>query len=245
VQKPEGRGMLKYLIIASACLAIGLGILVLQSGMDPNPYQGAVFVSATDVIDAPPTYVAPASLFDPDAAPATVPPVVAAVPAPVLVPRRIIGGAPVATPRPVPRVARARMTTTTQATTQTDQLRAIATGAFAGMVSVTPTNTAPASTTLPPTKPGQIQALIIQTLRQGDGISPALDAVINTVPRPARKPLLESTTYTVKPGDSLRTIALQYYGTKDAFVRIFKANRSRLSSPDSIRVGQQLKIPKS
>lgn len=49
--------------------------------------------------------------------------------------------------------------------------------------------------------------------------------------------------YTVEPGDSLAYISLQFYGRTNAYLRIYEANRSTLSSPDNIQIGQKLVIP--
>ena len=50
-------------------------------------------------------------------------------------------------------------------------------------------------------------------------------------------------TYTVKSGDTLTRISLQFYGSANEYMRIFYANRDKLSDPDRIQVGQQLVIP--
>jgi nucleoid-associated protein YgaU len=50
-------------------------------------------------------------------------------------------------------------------------------------------------------------------------------------------------TYTVKSGDNLSKISKQFYGNANEYMRIFYANRSQLSDPDKIQVGQQLLIP--
>jgi len=50
-------------------------------------------------------------------------------------------------------------------------------------------------------------------------------------------------TYTVKSGDNLSKISKQFYGNANEYMRIFYANRSQLSDPDKIQVGQQLVIP--
>ena len=50
-------------------------------------------------------------------------------------------------------------------------------------------------------------------------------------------------TYTVKSGDTLSKISQQFYGSAHEFMRIFYANRDKLSDPDRIQVGQQLIIP--
>ncbi len=49
--------------------------------------------------------------------------------------------------------------------------------------------------------------------------------------------------YTVEAGDSLAYIALQFYGSTNAFEHIFQANRSTVASPDKIQIGQRLVIP--
>ena len=50
-------------------------------------------------------------------------------------------------------------------------------------------------------------------------------------------------TYTVKSGDTLSKISKQFYGNANEYMRIFYANRDKLSDPDKIQVGQQLVIP--
>jgi LysM repeat protein len=50
-------------------------------------------------------------------------------------------------------------------------------------------------------------------------------------------------TYTVKSGDTLSKISQQFYGSSNEYMRIFYANRDKLSDPDKIQVGQQLIIP--
>lgn len=49
--------------------------------------------------------------------------------------------------------------------------------------------------------------------------------------------------YTVQPGDSLGGIAVRHYGDINRFLRVYDANRTILSSPDRIRVGQRLVLP--
>ena len=55
----------------------------------------------------------------------------------------------------------------------------------------------------------------------------------------------EAKTYTVQPGDSLSKIAKQFYGNANSYMKIFEANKDKLSDPDKIQVGQVLKIPNS
>ena len=53
----------------------------------------------------------------------------------------------------------------------------------------------------------------------------------------------QSRTYTVKAGDSLSTISRQFYGNAGDYMKIFNANRDRLTDPNKIQAGQQLVIP--
>ena len=50
-------------------------------------------------------------------------------------------------------------------------------------------------------------------------------------------------TYTVKSGDTLSKIAKQYYGDAGQYMKIFEANKDKLTNPDQIKPGQELKIP--
>ncbi len=51
------------------------------------------------------------------------------------------------------------------------------------------------------------------------------------------------TTYVVRAGDTLGKISQRFYGNTRDYLRIYDANRDRLSSPSSIEVGQELIIP--
>lgn len=50
-------------------------------------------------------------------------------------------------------------------------------------------------------------------------------------------------TYTVQPGDSLSKISKQFYGDAATYMKIFEANRDKLSEPDKIKAGMELLIP--
>ena len=50
-------------------------------------------------------------------------------------------------------------------------------------------------------------------------------------------------SYKVQSGDTLSKIAKQYYGNANDYMKIFEANRDKLSDPDKIQVGQELVIP--
>lgn len=55
---------------------------------------------------------------------------------------------------------------------------------------------------------------------------------------------VEARFYTVQPGDSLGAISVRFYGSILYYKDIYRANRALISSPDRIRVGQRLVIPR-
>ena len=67
-----------------------------------------------------------------------------------------------------------------------------------------------------------------------------VDATTPTAPTLTRD---VGNTYVVRPGDSLASIAVKYYGSTDAVNDIFWANKDRLSDPDQLRVGQTIFLP--
>src|SRR5207253_8648250 len=50
-------------------------------------------------------------------------------------------------------------------------------------------------------------------------------------------------TYTVQSGDTLSKIAKQFYDNANEYMKIFEANRDRLTDPNKIQAGQVLNIP--
>lgn len=50
-------------------------------------------------------------------------------------------------------------------------------------------------------------------------------------------------TYTVKAGDTLSGIAKEHLGSANDYMRIFELNRDQLTDPDTIKPGQELKLP--
>ena len=50
-------------------------------------------------------------------------------------------------------------------------------------------------------------------------------------------------TYTVQEGDTLSSIAIQFYGNPDDWRKILQANKATLSSPTELRLGMHLIIP--
>lgn len=53
----------------------------------------------------------------------------------------------------------------------------------------------------------------------------------------------QGVSYTVQAGDTLSKLAKEFYGDASQYKRIFEANRDKLDDADSIRVGQELRIP--
>jgi nucleoid-associated protein YgaU len=49
--------------------------------------------------------------------------------------------------------------------------------------------------------------------------------------------------YTVESGDTLSSIAQQFYGDPEQWRRVFRANRNQIDDPDQISPGQVLRIP--
>ena len=50
-------------------------------------------------------------------------------------------------------------------------------------------------------------------------------------------------THTVRPGDTLSSIALQHLGGSSRYAEVFELNRDLLASPDALQIGMELKIP--
>lgn len=89
--------------------------------------------------------------------------------------------------------------------------------------------------------------VIPNTLRTTNGqpdtmamLATLVDATTPTTPTLTRD---VGNTYVVRPGDSLASIAVKYYGSTDAVNDIFWANKERLSDPDQLRVGQTIFLP--
>jgi len=53
----------------------------------------------------------------------------------------------------------------------------------------------------------------------------------------------EQRIHAVKIGETLSSIAKQYYGDAGRYMDIFNANTDKLSDPDKIQPGQELVIP--
>ena len=89
--------------------------------------------------------------------------------------------------------------------------------------------------------------IIPDTLRTPNGqpdtmamLATLVDATTPTTPTLTRD---VGNTYVVRPGDSLASIVVKYYGSTGAVNDIFWANKGRLSDPDQLRVGQKIFLP--
>jgi nucleoid-associated protein YgaU len=67
------------------------------------------------------------------------------------------------------------------------------------------------------------------------------DLTLNLTVDPSLAP--KQQVYTVAAGDSLSKIAKQFYGNANDYMKIFNANKDKLSDPNTIKAGQQLVIP--
>ncbi len=79
--------------------------------------------------------------------------------------------------------------------------------------------------------------------------NPQIAAIVNIKPANitlSTKPQTKNTqfkTYTVKSNDSLCKIAKKFYGSEQAWKKIYKYNRDILKNPDRLRSGIKLKLP--
>jgi nucleoid-associated protein YgaU len=76
-------------------------------------------------------------------------------------------------------------------------------------------------------------------------VNPRMDDITAEFPVDTSMPQTTASAklYTVKPGDTLSKISKQFYGSANDYMRIFEANKDKLTDPDKIQVGQELKIP--
>src|SRR5262245_24341347 len=77
-------------------------------------------------------------------------------------------------------------------------------------------------------------------------INPKLDDItadFPVAPNLAASAASSQQTYKVKAGDTLSKISKQFYGDSNKYMQIFDANRDKLTDPDKIQPGQELRIP--
>lgn len=94
---------------------------------------------------------------------------------------------------------------------------------------VDPTRLKPGRVILVPKDPGNIQ---------GTPRTPP-----PTTPAPGSISYPDAREHTIASGDTLSGISLKYYGTTANAMLIFEANKSKLKSPDDLRIGVKLVIP--
>lgn len=94
-----------------------------------------------------------------------------------------------------------------------------------------------------------------QALRENISLRADLEAAKSEIDRlrgGAERPLAmmvpaaaapSAATYTVKEGDTLGSIAASHYGSRAAYMKIYQANRDKLSNPNRIKPGQTLVLP--
>ena len=99
-----------------------------------------------------------------------------------------------------------------------------------------------AATILTPTVPGEAPPALERdypgagsAVRSGWGTSIELPD--------ATRPVRASQTHKIVDGDTLGVLAERYLGSADRYLEIFRANRDRLTSPELLPIGVELKIP--
>lgn len=78
------------------------------------------------------------------------------------------------------------------------------------------------------------------SVRNGGGAQPTAQAQQQAVAVRRDTP----SSYTVMPGDTLSNVSRKVYGTKNRWREIFNANRDRMATPESLKPGQVLRIPR-
>jgi nucleoid-associated protein YgaU len=74
-------------------------------------------------------------------------------------------------------------------------------------------------------------------------VNSKLDDIVADFPIDPSLKTAATKMYTVKSGDTLSKISKQFYGNTNDYMKIFNANRDKLTDPDKIQPGQELKIP--
>jgi nucleoid-associated protein YgaU len=96
----------------------------------------------------------------------------------------------------------------------------------------------PGKVILIPTDPNDVQAVPPSML------APTPTAAQAPAPTPTKAaPAPEASEYVVQPGDTLSRIATRQLGDAAKAKVIFEANRDRLKSENSLKVGQKLRLP--
>ncbi len=114
-----------------------------------------------------------------------------------------------------------------------------ATDRMSETISIEPTVNQPAATVEVSSNSGLAEILPSQDLHQTE--------TEEILPTPARTPNSDSQriprTYQVQQGDTLSGISMKLFGNYSRYLDIYQANRDQLSSPEKLRLGQELRIP--
>lgn len=78
---------------------------------------------------------------------------------------------------------------------------------------------------------------------QGNQIARGGPAIGLTHATETPSPAAGARTHKVAKGETLSHIAQRYYGKASEYTKIFEANRDKLSDPDEVREGVELRIP--
>ena len=73
--------------------------------------------------------------------------------------------------------------------------------------------------------------------------APTPEPTPEPVPKPIRKDLANAGKYTVKAGDTLRSIAKYFYGRASKWEKIYDANKNLIPASQKLKKGMTLKIP--
>lgn len=111
---------------------------------------------------------------------------------------------------------------------------------------VPPTKLIPGRTVLKiPVDPENIQGRVVTVKTTDDQVPEGLRDSARPVPTPgpgSSWPMQES-VHTVKSGETLSSIAKQYYSAPNGYLKLYEANKDKLRSPDELKVGMQLRVP--
>lgn len=143
-------------------------------------------------------------------------------------------------PTPVPTAAPApQIVTSAQAPDQPTNMRDMTFSAISNLKSVT-TGEAPA-----PGQPGSLLYSVVQrsiaNKAPTETTAPQVTQIEPVSTNAPRFPTASS--YFVRPGDTLLSIAIELYGDRSMANEIFRQNTGIMSSPDSLKPGMVLKLP--
>jgi len=90
--------------------------------------------------------------------------------------------------------------------------------------------------------------IVVATVAAGPSVaavaSPSAAAVASPVVAEPTASTAQATTYTVQPGDTLRSIAEEQYGDAEMWPKIYQANRDAIGpDPDNLVAGTTLTLP--